>query len=1032
MIRTGQTMKLKREHFLSVTGLLNIFKKSLLFLVMFAGLTMQAQTISIVADGDVGEGAVNNGSFTIRRTGGLSIIPPTVHYTVTGTATATGDYTELSGRVAFIGTRNTVAINLTGIIDDDLVEGDETVIVTLTWVSQGFINTTNRIAVVTITDNDVGTISMNLTEGTNQYRPIGTEGGQAGQFVVSMDKINATGTPLTVSFEITGTSTGPGPGPGNDHNLTGAGSVDVPNMNILYPATGGELIRHVNVVPFDDLVPEPDKTVTIRLTGTSNPALFSIGMPDTATVTLVDDDCSGGNTAPALNAGVPTVFCGVIDRSLSEYTNSVAPAGSVLTWSTDSNPLNENAHLSGAQVTDPPTVGGTFYVFFYDTANNCGGPVLQINLVINEMPTLNNAVGAVRCGTGTVALSATASANATINWYLSATGGSIVGSGANFTTPIISTTTSYFAEATLNDCPSDGRKEAVATVIPQPSAGTPSNTSSCSDITNGPTTVDLDDLLAGESAGTWAITTDPSGSLTIDASNIVNFVNRLDGIYVFTFTTTGAQESCTNESSEVTVSVNDCDVDTDGDGLFDGPEATLGTDPTNPDTDGDGINDGDEVGDDVKNPLDEDGDGIIDALDSNILDEDNDGVVDQLDPANDNPCIPDNTHNLCDTDGDGITDGDEIANGSDEFDACDPNPDHENCDPTPIDLEILKVVDNENAVVGDEVVFTVTVNNLSDRKARNIQIGDMLESGFEFISADAEQGNYDQKTGQWTIFELDPVGSAALQIKVEIVPDGIYTNTATLLNSFPIDGVEANNEATAQVNIDLPEGIDLVIEKTALSENPLVGDEVIFTIKIFNASVDANPVTNIEVSDLISDDSGFEYIGHNTLVGNYDSSSGLWNIPSMEKGQEVFLTIRVEVPREGEFSNTATIQGSTPVDGNPANNESKVDVTVSLPTPADVGFLFNQFSPNEDDTNDVLKINLLDSETNQKVAIRYNIKIFNRYGNLVFEANGQDTEEVWNGSWKGKDAPEGTYFYTMSIDVGEGPKSKKGWIQLIR
>ena len=477
---------------------------------------------------------------------------------------------------------------------------------------------------------------------------------------------------------------------------------------------------------------------------------------DTATVTIAVEDCdpcTAGNTAPALNAGVPTVFCGVIDRSLSEYTNSAAPAGSVLTWSTDSDPTNENAHLSGTQVTNPPTVGGTFYAFFYDTVNNCGSPVLQINLVINEMPTLNNAVGDVRCGTGTVVLRATASANATINWYLSATGGSIVGTGANFTTPIISITTSYFAEATLNDCPSDDRKEAVATVMPQPSAGTPTNTSSCSDITNGPTTVDLDDRLAGESAGTWVITTDPSGSLTIDASNIVNFVNRPDGIYVFTFTTTGAQAPCTNESSEVTISVNDCDVDTDGDGLFDGPEATLGTDPNNPDTDGDGINDGDEVGDDVENPLDEDGDGIIDALDSNILDADNDGVVDQLDPANDNPCIPDNTHNLCDTDGDGITDGDEIANGSDHLDPCDPDITAEACvDPTPIDLEVLKEVDNMNGLIGETVVFKITLNNLSESLVKSIKIGELLESGFEYESHDASVGSYDRETRRMEYF----------------------------------------------------------------------------------------------------------------------------------------------------------------------------------------------------------------------------------------------------------------------------------------
>jgi gliding motility-associated-like protein len=46
-----------------------------------------------------------------------------------------------------------------------------------------------------------------------------------------------------------------------------------------------------------------------------------------------------------------------------------------------------------------------------------------------------------------------------------------------------------------------------------------------------------------------------------------------------------------------------CQVDTDGDGLFDAQEATLGTDPTNPDTDGDGFTDGTEVGNGT-DPLD--------------------------------------------------------------------------------------------------------------------------------------------------------------------------------------------------------------------------------------------------------------------------------------------------------------------------------------------------------------------------------------------------------------------------------------------
>jgi hypothetical protein len=51
---------------------------------------------------------------------------------------------------------------------------------------------------------------------------------------------------------------------------------------------------------------------------------------------------------------------------------------------------------------------------------------------------------------------------------------------------------------------------------------------------------------------------------------------------------------------------------------------------------------------------------------------------------------------------------------------------------------------------------------------------------------------------------------------------------------------------------------------------------------------------------------------------------------------------------------------------------------------------------------------------------------------MVYEASGKREDEVWDGSWKGKDAPDGTYFYTMNIDFGEGATTQKGWIQLIR
>ncbi len=741
------------------------------------------------------------------------------------------------------------------------------------------------------------------------------------------------------------------------------------------------------------------------------------------TVTVVDcDPCLAGNLPPVLNSATPTVFCDVISQSLNNYTNSNPPSGTTLRWSTNPDPLVVSAHRTADQIANP--AAGTYYGFFYDAVNTCASPTLQVTLTLNRTPEITSTTGATRCGPGQVTLSAAGSIpNSTetpnFRWYSSPTSTVILSNLASYA-PNVTTTSTFYVEATANSCTSE-REAVIATVVQQPSAGTPTNASSCSVAANGPTTVDLDERLAGEDTGIWTITTDPSGSLTIGADNVVSFEGRPDGNYVFTFSTTGAQAPCNNVSSQVTISVNDCDVDTDGDGLFDGDEASLGTDPNDTDTDDDGTDDGTEVGSDTANPLDEDADGIIDALDSNIIDSDNDGVNDQQDPGNTNPCVPDNTNMLCDSDGDGITDGEEIANGSDPFDACDPNltPD---CEPDPIDLAITKVIDNENAVIGDRVVFTITLTNSTDRRALNIKVGDLLETGFQYVSHVTSVGTYDEVLGEWDIFELQPMGSATLSVTADVLEGGTYSNTAELLESFPDDNNAANNSATVTLVIDLPEGVDLLIEKTALSSRPLVGERVVFTIKVTNQSI-SDVVTNIQVEDIVNSELGFIYIDDSDHEA-YNPDDGIWQIPRLEIGQEAVLDITVFVPREGTFVNTARIIRSSPGDGNPENNVASAEVRVSVPTVADPGFVFNQFSPNGDGTNDFLKIKDIGLFTNSK------LKIFNRYGNLMLDIANMPEDNVWDGNYKNETAPDGTYYYIL--DLGDGSEIRKGWIQLIR
>ena len=79
--------------------------------------------------------------------------------------------------------------------------------------------------------------------------------------------------------------------------------------------------------------------------------------------------------------------------------------------------------------------------------------------------------------------------------------------------------------------------------------------------------------------------------------------------------------------------------DDDLDGLINEFEIGLLLNPKNPDTDGDGRWDALEVGSDLANPLDEDGDGVPDALESAdpSADADGDCIPDQKDANEEEP-----------------------------------------------------------------------------------------------------------------------------------------------------------------------------------------------------------------------------------------------------------------------------------------------------------------------------------------------------------------------------------------------------------
>ena len=86
------------------------------------------------------------------------------------------------------------------------------------------------------------------------------------------------------------------------------------------------------------------------------------------------------------------------------------------------------------------------------TASTGYSNIIQIDV---NNPQVTSPVGGTRCGTGTVNLSATGTG---LKWYTAATGGTSIGSGSPFTTPVISSTTNFYVSASAIGAPINGGK----------------------------------------------------------------------------------------------------------------------------------------------------------------------------------------------------------------------------------------------------------------------------------------------------------------------------------------------------------------------------------------------------------------------------------------------------------------------------------------------------------------------------------------------------------------------------------------------
>ncbi|MFY0600890.1 MAG: DUF11 domain-containing protein, partial [Cyclobacteriaceae bacterium] len=268
--------------------------------------------------------------------------------------------------------------------------------------------------------------------------------------------------------------------------------------------------------------------------------------------------------------------------------------------------------------------------------------------------------------------------------------------------------------------------------------------------------------------------------------------------------------------------------------------------------------------------------------------------------------------------------GDYANSASVEGDQDDPDtPDDEDTEtPTPnalSDLSIVKTIDNMTPTIGENVVFTLTVNNAGPSDATGVVATDVLPSGYTFVSSSASAGAYNETTGLWTIGGLANGITETLDITVSVNAAGDYANSAS------VDGDQDDPDSPDDEDTETPTPVleaDLSIDKTVNNLSPNVGEEIVFTLTVNNAG--PGNATGVFATDVLP--SGYTFISSSASTGNYNEGTGAWTIGNLSNGSTETLDITVSVNQAGDYANSASVEGDQDDPDSPDDEDTETPV----------------------------------------------------------------------------------------------------------
>ncbi|SFC22479.1 conserved repeat domain-containing protein/gliding motility-associated C-terminal domain-containing protein [Zunongwangia mangrovi] len=237
-----------------------------------------------------------------------------------------------------------------------------------------------------------------------------------------------------------------------------------------------------------------------------------------------------------------------------------------------------------------------------------------------------------------------------------------------------------------------------------------------------------------------------------------------------------------------------------------------------------------------------------------------------------------------------------------------------------------------------------------------------------------------------------------------------------------MDTGSCSAEVMEMIDINVVNCSDLAMSASVDNFSPMIGEEVTFTIRVDNlGDVDFN---DIVIRSMLPE--GYRVKSVTSVKGQFSMVNRNWKISMLQANASAEARIVAEVTDEDDYMKVVELMSSIPADPNASNNRAQITVNPLCL------MVYNEFTPNNDGSNDVFRIDCIENYPNNK------LEVYNRYGDLVFETSGYQNN--WDGTANrgavltNKPLPVGTYYYVLQVD-GRGEidnVNMQGWLYIMR